>query len=114
MSVIKADDVKSELVEMEGVKDTYIQWLIREENAGAKNFAMRRFTVKPNGVIGKHSHDWEHEIYILKGEGVIGAGEKEVKVQPNMAIYVPPNIPHWYKNTGDEDLVFLCLIPIKK
>ncbi|MHA1410821.1 MAG: cupin domain-containing protein [Candidatus Odinarchaeia archaeon] len=113
MYVKKIDEIKTELVTMNGVKDTYIQWLINKENAGAKNFAMRRFTIKPGGEIGVHSHDWEHEIYVLKGKGKLGAGDESANVHEDMVIYVPPNIDHWYKNTGKEDLVFLCMIPIK-
>lgn len=113
MFIKKINDVKKHLVKQEGVKDTYIQILINEDNAGAENFAMRRFTVKPAGVIGLHSHDWEHEIFILQGQGIIEDGESKIEVEKDTAIYIPPNVKHSYKNTGREDLVFLCLIPIR-
>ena len=113
MFIKKIKDIKSELVSMKGVKDTYIQWLISKENSDAKNFAMRLFTTKPGGEIGPHSHDWEHEIYILEGKGKIGCGEEKSEISPNTVIYVPPNIDHWYKNDGGDDLIFICVIPIK-
>ncbi|MFH1179934.1 MAG: cupin, partial [Candidatus Bathyarchaeota archaeon] len=46
-----------------------IRWLINEKN-GALNFAMRRFEVEPGGYTPYHTHDWEHEVYVLEGEGV--------------------------------------------
>jgi len=102
------NDVKEE--DVTGAKNTKIQWLIHKD-VGAKRFAMRRFTIKRGGEIPKHAHPWEHEIYILSGTGVIGIGDKEYTVSEDMFIYVPPNVEHWYKNTGDEDFVFICVIP---
>ncbi len=113
MYIKKVKEVKMELVTQEGVKDTYIQVLINRDNCGAENFAMRRFTVKPGGEIGLHNHNWEHEIFILKGKGIIKNGGKTYEVEENTAIYIPPNEPHYYKNTGETDLIFLCMIPIK-
>ncbi|MFX1598474.1 MAG: cupin domain-containing protein [Promethearchaeota archaeon] len=106
ISEIKAEKVKE-------AKKTKIQWLVTRENAGANNFTMRRFSIEEGGEIPPHSHDWEHEIYILKGRGLLGWSGEERKIEADMAIYVPPNISHWYKNTGYEELVFICIIPYK-
>ncbi|MHA1755175.1 MAG: cupin domain-containing protein [Promethearchaeota archaeon] len=113
MLIRRVQDIKPEKVTMDGVKDTYIQWLIGKEKSEVENFAMRRFIIKPGGEIGLHSHDWEHEIFVLQGKGKIGIDNEEAEVEENTAIYVPPNATHWYKNTGNKDLIFLCLIPIK-
>ena len=112
MYVGHVDDVKREEVKMEGTSGTYIQWLISKEQ-GAENYAMRLFTLKPGGRIARHQHPWEHEIYILSGTGIIGAGEEEVRVREGNFLYVPPDVPHWYVNDGEEDMKFLCIIPMK-
>ncbi|MGQ4833560.1 MAG: cupin domain-containing protein [Candidatus Asgardarchaeia archaeon] len=114
MYVGHISEVPAEEVKLEGTTKTTIQWLITKEKAGAENFAMRRFVIKPGGTIGKHSHDWEHEIYVLDGEGIVGAGDKEVKVTKDIFLYIPPNVPHWYRNEGASDFVFLCIIPYKE
>ncbi len=106
------DDVEKTEVKMEGTHGTYIQWLISREQ-GAENYAMRLFTLKPGAEIAKHQHPWEHEIYVLSGKGIIGAGEEEVEAGEGNFLYIPPDIPHWYRNTGDEDMKFLCIIPMK-
>jgi len=111
--ITHVDKVEKKPVDFKGAKDAYIQWLV-DPSAGAKNFAMRMFTIKPGGEIPKHSHWYEHEIFVLKGKGVIGAGDKEYEVSEGNVIYVPPNIPHWYRNTGSEDWVFICVIPLRK
>jgi len=106
------DDVKKEKVKMEGTSGTYIQWLISKRQ-GAENYAMRLFTLEPGGKIAKHQHPWEHEIYVLQGEGKIGAGEEEVVAKAGNFLYIEPDVPHWYENTGTGDMKFLCIIPMK-
>jgi len=110
----KVSEVKEEEVDMEGSKDTTIQWLITKEIFGAENFAMRRFRIKPGGEIPKHHHHWEHELYVLEGKGIIGVDDKEYEISKNMFAYVPPDHIHWYKNPYNEDFVFLCIIPYKE
>ncbi len=112
--ISRIEDVPVEKAKMPNVivSDTYIQWLITREKDDAPNFAMRRFVMKPGGFIGLHDHPNEHEIFILSGEGVMfGADGVELKVRPGNFIFVPGDEPHGYRNDGDEDFVFLCLIP---
>ena len=121
--ISRIEDVPVEKAKMPNVivSDTYIQWLITREKDDAPNFAMRRFVMKPGGFIGLHDHPNEHEIFILSGEGVMfGADGVELKVSRGNFIFdqttssmfiVPPNEPHGYRNDGNEDFVFLCLIP---
>jgi len=102
------------LIDGNPVKDVFVRWLI-DENDGAKNFAMRRFEIKPDAKVPLHSHFQDHEIYILTGNGIFynDLGQ-EVKVNPGDAIYIPPNEKHGINNVGSENLVFLCLIPYLK
>jgi len=92
------------------VENVFVRWLV-DEHDGAKNFAMRRFEIRPNGKVPIHNHPQDHEIYILHGTGVFYNELKEVEVQPGDVIYIPPNEKHGIDNTGTENLVFLCLIP---
>ncbi len=113
----KIDDIPMEVAGMPNVpvNDTYIQWLITKEKDGAPNFAMRRFLLKPGGSIGLHGHWNEHEIFILSGEGIMfGDDGVEHEVSSGTFIFVPGDEPHGYRNDGDEDFVFLCMVPNKK
>ncbi len=117
MYVSSVDDVEKIKVEMKGMdgqvtKGVWIQWLISREQ-GAENYAMRLFTVEPGGVIPKHQHPWEHEIFVIKGKGIIGAGDEEKEVSEGYFAYIPPDVPHWYRNTGNEEWKFICIIPMK-
>jgi quercetin dioxygenase-like cupin family protein len=78
---------------------------------GAPNFCMRRFDVEPGGYAPRHTHDWEHEIYVLEGKGEALVGDQWHVISPGTVIFVPPNVDHQIKNTSDGHLAFLCLIP---
>ena len=75
---------------------------------------MRLFEVAPGGYSPLHTHQWEHEVFILEGEGVAADGEKETQIKSGTVVYVAPEERHQFKNTGSKALKFLCLIPIEK
>ena len=87
-----------------------VRWLITEE-MGAPNFAMRQFIVEPGGSTPKHTHQWEHEVYVLSGSGTVLGGNEESICRDGSVVYIPPNELHQFKNTSNEDSIFLCLIP---
>jgi quercetin dioxygenase-like cupin family protein len=105
------DERPEEIVTMYGSTGTTVRWLINKDN-GAQTFAMRRFEVQPGGEIPLHSHEADHEIYILSGEGIAFSKEQEITLKPEMFLYVPPHEPHGYRNTGNSALIFLCMIPL--
>jgi quercetin dioxygenase-like cupin family protein len=103
-------DIPLEEVNMDGAKGAHIRWLISEKD-GAPNFATRMFEVEPGGFTPYHKHEWEHENYIVSGTGVLVTEEGEKPFKPGDIIYVPPQFKHSYKNTGEDVLKFLCMIP---
>jgi len=113
MKIIDYKEVNAETVDFEDVKDVKVRWLISDKD-NAPNFAMRLFEVGPGGYSPLHTHNWEHEVFILEGEGVAADGEKETQIKSGTVVYVAPEEKHQFKNTGSETLKFLCLIPFKK
>ncbi|MFX1326499.1 MAG: cupin domain-containing protein [Promethearchaeota archaeon] len=93
------------------VEDVTVRWLI-DQNSGAKNFALRRFEIKPSRKIPLHNHPQDHEIYILSGTGKFynDKGQEEDTAQGDV-IYIPPNEKHGIDNLGKDNLIFLCIIP---
>jgi quercetin dioxygenase-like cupin family protein len=90
-----------------------IRWLITKET-GAKNFAMRLFEMEPGGYSPLHSHSWEHEVFILEGEGLVVGGNEEKMFKAGDAIFLPPNEKHQLKNNSKKPVKFLCFIPYKE
>jgi len=112
MKVTDYQDVPLEKVEMEEAKNVKVRWLISNKD-NAKNFAMRLFEVESGGYTPYHAHDWEHEVFVLEGKGEVKIDEKIYPFQKDSVIFVEPNQKHGFRNTGNSQLKFLCLIPYK-
>ncbi|MGB9714523.1 MAG: cupin domain-containing protein [Candidatus Bathyarchaeales archaeon] len=110
MKILNYKDVKAEEAKEEGASKLKVRWLITKE-LGAPNFAMRLFEVEPGGYSPLHAHPWEHEVFILEGEGVVVSEDGEKKVGVGDAVLVLPNERHQFKNNGKKALKFLCLVP---
>jgi quercetin dioxygenase-like cupin family protein len=94
-----------------GAEGVRVRWLINKENDGAENFAMRLFEIAPGGRTPEHSHNWEHEVYVLKGDGTVFCEGSEKQLKSGYVVFVPPNALHHFRNIGKQTLRFLCLIP---
>ena len=111
MEVKHAMGVRAEAVSDPQAKGARIRWLIGPDS-GAPTFHMRQFEILPGGHTPHHSHPWEHEVYILEGQGkVISGGKPPQTVKTGDVVYVPPGEEHQFLNEHWSRLVFLCLIP---
>ncbi|MGE5637987.1 MAG: cupin domain-containing protein [Chloroflexota bacterium] len=113
MNIFSYETVQAKTIEETGTSKVKIRWLITKE-LGAPTFAMRLFEVEPSGYSPLHTHPWEHEVFILEGEGVIFDGKKSMAFKQNDVVFTLPNEWHQFKNTGKKILKFLCLIPNPK
>lgn len=91
-----------------------IRWAITGKD-GAPNFAMRRVEIEPGITFKPHHHPYEHEIYVLEGEGELLTPHGDpVRMTPETFLYVPPDEEHGYRNTGSVTLKFICVIPLQE
>ena len=102
--------VESKPVDMEGASGCEVRWLVGESD-GAPNFAMRQFEVAPGGHTPRHSHPYEHEVYVLEGDGVVYEGDVEHPFTTGDVIFVAPDDVHQFRNTGEVPMKFLCMVP---
>ncbi len=102
-SRVRADSIP----DLEGVT---VRWVIGKDD-GAPHFAMRVFSVQPGRATPHHGHWWEHEVFILDGEGVLHTEEGDYPLRPGTVVFVPGDILHQFENNGPEMLRFLCLVP---
>ncbi|MEM9411844.1 MAG: cupin domain-containing protein [Planctomycetota bacterium] len=110
MKIDSANQVEQKPVEMPGAGNCKVRQLIGG-NVSAPNFAMREFEVAAGGFTPKHSHPYEHEIYVISGNGVAMEGNTKHPIKAGDVIYVAPDDVHQFRNDGTEPLKFLCLIP---
>jgi len=101
---VKADDV------VNGSSKLKVRWLIAKE-MGAENFAMRLFEMDVGGYSPHHQHEWEHEVFILKGQGRVIGEKEEQNFSEGDVIFIPKGERHQLRNIGDQSVHFLCLIP---
>lgn len=110
MKVQSLETVPAQPVTMPGAHNCTVRWLVGKQDA-APNFAMRQFEVAPGGYTPKHFHDYEHEVFVLEGEGVVLEGDIAHRLKAGDVIYVAPNDVHQFQNTGTTPMKFLCLVP---
>jgi quercetin dioxygenase-like cupin family protein len=110
MKVNHYESVPQQPVEMEGSSGCRVRWLLGERDA-APNFAMRQFEVAPGGFTPRHSHPYEHEVFVLEGEGVVFEGNQPHALRAGDVVLVKPDEVHQFRNTGAAPLKFLCLVP---
>ena len=97
--------------EVKAGQKTYRQILIGPDEA--PNFAMRRFIIEPGGSMPEHTNSVEHEQYVLRGKAQIGIADKVYEVTQGTIVYIPADVPHWYKTIGNHAFEFLCIVPNK-
>jgi quercetin dioxygenase-like cupin family protein len=90
-----------------------VRWLIGPAEQ-APNFALRYFEIEPGGWSALEQHAHDHGVMILRGQGQVLLGDEEFNVGFGDVVYIPPYEVHQFKNTGDEPLGFLCVIPPKE
>jgi quercetin dioxygenase-like cupin family protein len=102
-------------VQMEGVKGASMSVMIGRRDH-APHFAMRSFAVEPGGHTPKHQHDYEHEVYVVSGEGTVLLDGKLHPIQSGDTLYVPANELHQFTVSEDasEPFRFLCMVPVEQ
>ena len=110
MKVNHFEAVEQTVVDMPGSSGCQVRWLVGKSD-GAENFSMRQFEIDVDGYTPRHSHPYEHEVFVLAGEGTVTEGDIVHPIKTGDVIYVVPDEIHQFKNTGDTSLKFLCLIP---
>ena len=73
-------------------------------------FRARRLEIKPGGVVPWHSHDDRPAmIYVVKGTIVEYASSCKEPIVHHAGDVAPERLgtSHWWKNTGDEDVVLI-------
>lgn len=79
----------------------------------APTFAVRLFTLAPGGSTPFHSHPFEHGVIVLRGTGTVRTADGPQAMGEGSVVFVPPDAPHQFQNTGSIALQFLCIVPVR-
>jgi quercetin dioxygenase-like cupin family protein len=110
MFVKKQSEVPFIEATADGAKGAGLRWLLGPED-NMPNFHLRVVEVEPGGMTMHHQHNYEHECFILEGQGKLVGNDNELQLEPGNAAYVPANEIHQFKNVGENTFKFLCIIP---
>jgi quercetin dioxygenase-like cupin family protein len=91
-----------------------IRWVIDEQHDGAPNYALRVIEVAAGGHTPDHTHPFEHENFVIEGQGRVRIGDEWHDVGVGHVVFVPAGIRHTYVNTGQGPFKFLCGIPVAR
>jgi len=106
--IFKSEEI--EWIEAPGHFGGFSKLLINPDNSDTKHFDFRISSYQPKGYCELHSHEHAENIYyILKGRGIVELDGSKHLVEPNVVIFIPPNVKHRIANTGYEDLIFIVV-----
>ncbi len=110
MFKVNIDEIPEEGVNRVYMRGVSIRYLILEE-FGAPNFEMRYFELSKGAKTSIDEHPYEHEIFVLRGRGILLLNDKPVPLRVNDAVLIEPNEKHRLVQEGDEPFGFLCIVP---
>ena len=105
VSIKNLEDLES--INLKEDEENIEKKLLIGEKDGATNFEMKLFTIGPNGYSEHHTHDWDHEIFILNGEGILKSKNKDYNISQGDCIYIKPKEEHQIQNPYDKDLKYI-------
>ncbi len=110
MPLVKSEDVEKIAINMETARNIVKQTPISGKE-GWDGWVMRIFTLSKEGYTPRHTHSWPHINYIIKGQGTLLIDGEEKTVKAGDTAYIKGGEDHQFKNAGDNDFSFICIVP---
>jgi mannose-6-phosphate isomerase-like protein (cupin superfamily) len=73
-------------------------------------YSLGHATVKPHQTTLNHKLATSEVYYILQGQATMHLDNETKQVRAGQAIYIPPGSEQKITNSGNEDLLFLCIV----
>lgn len=74
------------------------------------NYSLAHARVPIGKTSTKHKLKSSEVYYVLQGKGIMFIDKEESEVEEGDAIYIPPNSIQWISNSGEEELIILCMV----
>lgn len=112
MLIRNIKDTSHEPITMDGTDRVTMSIMVGQEDR-APNFAMRHILVEPGGHSPRHSHDYEHEVFVVDGEGTVLLDGEDRPIRTGDVVFVPADEEHQFR-AGEAGLSFLCMVPVAR
>jgi quercetin dioxygenase-like cupin family protein len=111
MYVIGLDEVQETIPVIEGAKGVHKQIPLSRKD-GVPTFSFRVFTIEPGGHTPFHQHEFEHMNYVMNGEGILVAADREHALEQGDFALILAGEKHQFKNSSDkQSLLIICAVP---
>jgi quercetin dioxygenase-like cupin family protein len=111
MYLTKLDKVEKTILGMEGAKGVYKQIPLSRKD-GVPTFSFRVFTIEPGGYTPFHQHEFEHMNYVINGEGILVAEDREHELREGDFALILAGEKHQFKNSSEnQNLLIICAVP---
>nr|WP_319776499.1 cupin domain-containing protein [uncultured Sphaerochaeta sp.] len=98
-------------IEKKNIAEKVIKQVLIGPEQGWEDYVMRMFTLEKEGKAPHHSHSWQHVIFAVEGKGNLFMDGKDYPLESGSVAYVPDAIDHQISNAGEEQFVFICIVP---
>ncbi len=75
------------------------------------DYVMRLFTLEPEAESSVHAHAWPHWFFCIQGEGYFLIDKERVPLEFGTWVHIPGGVRHNFGNTGEGELMGLCIVP---
>ncbi len=110
--IINAASVPVEDMGKKDAEKVKVQYLV-DERQGSERFALRLYTVEKGGHTPLDQHEYEHQVYVLSGQGLVKQSKENPQALRTLragdTVFIPSNAVHQFINERDEPFVFLCV-----
>lgn len=90
---------------------THLREILHPNNDPVKiGYSIAHAYIKPNKSSLPHRLTGSEVYHIIAGIGIIYIDESKQTIQQGDTIYVPSGSLQSVKNTGDNDLIFICIV----
>ena len=111
MYITRLDKVERFILDMEGTKGVSKQIPLSRED-GVPTFSFRVFTIEPGGHTPFHQHEFEHMNYVINGEGILVAEDREHELREGDFALILAGEKHQFKNSSEnQNLLIICGVP---
>jgi mannose-6-phosphate isomerase-like protein (cupin superfamily) len=91
--------------------DSVLREFLHPKKANLRiHYSLALARVLPRKKTKLHKLKTSEVYYIVEGRGLMHINGESCEVGPQCVIYIPPDSKQYLENTGDCDLLFLCIV----
>ena len=94
-----------------GAHRVLMKQLVGKED-GAEKTALHEIRIQKGGRTSVHRHNWQHQIYVTSGRGVLVIGEKRIPLKAGDILVIARGEEHGFEQRGNSPLLFLTVTPL--